>query len=34
MHGTNIEEYLQKTQMHSSLHAADPIEQSQGIADT
>ena len=34
MHGTNIAEYLQKTQMHSSLPAAGPTEWFHGIADT
>lgn len=34
MHGIGIEEYLLKSQTHSSLHAADPSEELHGITDT
>lgn len=30
----DIEEYLLKTQTHSSLHAVDPTEELHGITDT
>lgn len=34
MHGIGIEEYLLKSQTHSSLHAADLSEELHGITDT
>lgn len=34
MHGTDTEEYLVKTQTHSSLHASGPSEELHGITDT